>query len=164
MPLKTHFVTLEFIKYGMHYKINNSVCLVLTDQFVSLHEVLAVGVAPLVHCPAQDAGDVEEADGEAGVEGLNRCQGYDGVDQLGRDENDLGLGCLGLEDLSWRHDVALPHEPQHQLVHPIISIPGQAPQGELQVRVGPDPGSQDDLHSDDVENLPEEIERHRQQK
>ena len=142
---------------------NNSVSLGLGGQPVSLHEVLAVGVGPLVHCPAQEAGDVEEADGEAGVEGLNWCQGYESVDQLGRDENDLRLGCLGLEDLSGFHDVEPPHEPQHQLVHPVVSIPGQAPQGELQLSVGPDPGSQDDLDSDDVEELPQEIERHGQQ-
>ena len=136
----------------------------MSDQLVSLHEVLAVGVGPLVHCPAQYAGDVEEADGETAVEDLNWRQRDDGVDQLGRDENDLGLGSLGLEDLSGFHDVELPHEPQHQLVHPVVGIPGQAPQGELQVRVGLDPGRQDDLDSEDVEKLPEEIEPHGQQK
>ena len=58
----------------------SSVCLILSDQFVSLHEVLAVGVGPLVHRPAQNAGNVEEADGEAAVENLNWCQGCDSVD------------------------------------------------------------------------------------
>ena len=144
--------------------MHNSVCLVLSDQFVSLHEVLAVGVGPLVHRPAQNAEDVEDAEGEAAVEGLDWCQGDEGVDQLGRDENHLGLGSLRLEDLSWCHDLDPPHDAEHQLMHPIVGIPSQAPQGKLQVGVGLDPGSQDQLHGDDVEELPEEVEQHGQHK
>ena len=60
--------------------VHCSVCLVKCDQFVSFHEVLTVGVGPLVHRPAQNAGNVEEADGEAAVENLNWCQGCDSVD------------------------------------------------------------------------------------
>ena len=144
--------------------VDCSVCLVQGDQFVSFHEVLTVGVGPLVHRPAQNAGNVEEADGEAAVENLNWSQGCDGVDQLGRDEDDLCLESLGLEDLSWCHDVHLPHDPQHQLVHPVVSVSGQASECKLQTLVSLDPGSQDQLHSDEVEDLPEEIEHHGQHK
>ena len=59
---------------------SSSVCLVLSDQFVSLHEVLAVGAGPQVDCPAQYDGDVEQAEGEAAVEDLHRRQGDEGVD------------------------------------------------------------------------------------
>ena len=49
-------------------------------------------------------------------------------------------------------------------MHPVVLILRQTPQSELQVRVGLDPGSQDDLDGNDVEELPQEVEHHRQQK
>ena len=131
-------------------------------EFVSLHEVLAVGGSALVHSPAEYEGEVDGADSVAVVEDRDGQEGCDCVDQLCGYEDDLGLDCLWLEGLSWAHDVESPHDTQHQLVHPVVSVPCQTSQGKLQVLIGGDPGGQDDLDSEEVEELPEDIEHHGQ--